>query len=84
MKIRKAYPSESVLIFLLPPSLAALRKRLKARRSDTPDVIRRRLGVAKRELAYKKRYDYRIVNDELEAAYRRLRNVVAAELKGDV
>jgi guanylate kinase len=80
MKIRKAYPSASTLIFLLPPSLAALRKRLMARRSDPPDVICRRLGLAKKELSYKKNYDYRIVNDNLEKAYRRLRGVVAAEL----
>ena len=81
MKIRKAYPAASVLVFLLPPSLAALRKRLKARRSDSFDVIRRRLGLAKKELAYKNRYDHRIVNDDLEKAYRRLKRVVVAELE---
>ena len=81
MKIHKAYPSESVLIFLLPPSMAALRKRLRSRKSDSPGVIRRRLGVAKRELSYKKRYDYRIINANLEKAYRRLKNVVVAEME---
>jgi guanylate kinase len=81
MKIRKAYPAASVLVFLLPPSLAALRKRLRARSSDSYDVIQRRLGLAKKELAYKNRYDHRIVNDDLEKAYRRLKRVVVAELE---
>jgi guanylate kinase len=81
MRVRRAYPAASVLIFLLPPSMAALRKRLRARRSDPPEVIKRRLGLAKKELSYKKRYDYRIVNDNLEKAYRRLKRVVSAELQ---
>jgi guanylate kinase len=81
MKIRKVYPAASILIFLLPPSLAVLRKRLTTRRSDPPDVIRRRLGLAKKELSYKNRYDHRIVNDNLEKAYRRLKSIVSAELE---
>jgi guanylate kinase len=80
MKVRKVYPASSVLIFLLPPSIAALKERLKSRRSDSPGVIKRRLGLAKKELSYKNRYDYRIVNDNLEKAYRRLKGVVSAEL----
>jgi guanylate kinase len=84
MKIRKAYPSVSVLIFLLPPSLTALRKRLKTRRSDSPDEIRRRLGLAKKEMAYKNKYDHRIVNDNMEKAYRRLKRVVVAELEQQI
>jgi len=80
MKVRKAYPASSVLIFLLPPSIAALKSRLKSRRSDPPEVIRRRLGLAKKELAYKRRYDYRIVNDDLEKAYRRLKGIILKEL----
>jgi guanylate kinase len=81
MKVRKAYSASSVLIFLLPPSIAALRKRLKSRRSDPPEVIRRRLGLAEKELSYKQRYDYRIVNDDLDKAYRQLKKIIAAELK---
>jgi guanylate kinase len=80
MKVRRAYPGSSVLIFLLPPSMAALKKRLRKRRSDSPAVIGRRLALAKRELSYKGRYDYRIVNDDIEKAYARLRGVIAGEL----
>jgi len=80
MKIRRAYPDSSVLIFLLPPTITALRKRLRSRKSDSPEVIKRRLALAKRELSYKQRYDYRIVNDDLETAHRRLKSIVIAEM----
>ena len=78
MKIKKAFPHKSVLIFLLPPSVAELKKRLRLRRSDTAEVINERLRLAKKELAYKSRYDHRVVNDDLDKAYRRLRRIVAA------
>ncbi len=80
MKVRRAFPAQSVLIFLIPPSITALKKRLQSRRSDAPEVIARRLGFAKKELAYKQRYDYRIVNDDLERAYRRLKKIVAGQM----
>lgn len=80
MKVRKAYPKRSVLIFLLPPSMAELRKRLKRRKSDTPEVIESRLGLARRELAYKSSYDHRVVNDNLDRAYRRLKKIVTDEI----
>jgi guanylate kinase len=76
MKVRRAFPAESVLIFLVPPSIRALKERLVSRRADAADVIKRRLALAKRELSYKKRYDYSIVNDDLDKAYRELKSVV--------
>lgn len=81
MKVKKAYPKKSVLIFLLPPSIAALKRRLECRRSECSDAMSLRLETAKKELEYKDRYDYRIVNDKLESAYRKLKNTVAMELK---
>lgn len=79
MKVRKAYPKESVLIFILPPSINALKKRLHSRSSEGEAAIRIRLGIAKKEIAYSKLYDYRIVNDRLDAAYRRLKKIIASE-----
>ena len=81
MKVRKMYPAESVLIFILPPSVTALKKRLKGRKSDLPSAIRKRLGLAKKEMAYKNRYDYRVVNDRLDSAYKRLRKIIDAKIK---
>jgi guanylate kinase len=81
MKVRRAYPEESVLIFILPPSITELKKRLVFRRSDSPEVIAGRLKFAKKEILYKSKYDYRIVNDNLEKAYKKLKSIVSKETK---
>ena len=67
LQILKQYP-DSVTIFILPPSLNALRKRLEMRGSDSQAVIEKRLENAKKEMAQKKMYRHTIVNDELSAA----------------
>jgi guanylate kinase len=66
-------------VFLMPPSLDALRARLLGRASDDEVVIRKRLGNAPGELACAPDFDYWIVNDDLDAAYDRLRAVYLAE-----
>ncbi len=66
-------------IFLLPPSFAALRQRLKRRGTETPDQIQARLRLARRELAELKRYDYAVVNDRLDEAIETVRAILKAE-----
>ncbi|MFA6141981.1 MAG: guanylate kinase [Candidatus Omnitrophota bacterium] len=83
MKVRLAYPKESVLIFILPPSIGILKKRLRGRKSENTRSLSTRLGLAKKELSYKDRYDYKIVNDRLDSAYKQLKNVIISELKGE-
>ena len=80
MKVRRAYPKESVLIFILPPSIEALGKRLKYRMSDGDDAISRRLKLARREISYKKKYDYNVVNDRLGRTYKKLEEIIVSEL----
>jgi guanylate kinase len=63
----------------MPPSLDALRARLLGRASDDEAVIRKRLDNAPGELACAPDFDYWIVNDDLDAAYDRLRAVYLAE-----
>ena len=84
MKVRAAYPEESVFVFILPPSLDALKKRLKKRMSDDGPAIRTRLALAKKEMSYKDRYDYVIVNDRIDRAFRRLEGIVTQQIKGRV
>lgn len=76
-KVRKAFP-DAVLIFILPPSYEALRRRLTDRNTEPPEVVERRLAAAKRELCCAGEYDYLIVNDELETAREQLRAVFLA------
>lgn len=68
-----------VSIFILPPSFTELRKRLEGRSTDAPDVIERRMNNARGEVAKIDRYQYSIVNDDLEVAYAQLRQIVEAE-----
>ncbi|HZM71327.1 MAG TPA: guanylate kinase [Candidatus Cryosericum sp.] len=75
--IRRAIP-ESVLVFILPPGRQDLKARLEGRGSETKESLQRRLDLAKAEIEKAGLYDYLIVNDDLEAAYERLRAVVLA------
>ena len=79
MKVRRQYPKESVLIFILPPSLNALEERLRFRKSEDGRAISTRLKLARKEMSYKKKYDYTVVNDRLDAAYKKLRNIVISK-----
>ena len=81
MKVRKAYPRSSVLIFILPPSIKVLKERLHLRKSDSARTISKRLKIAQIEMSYKGRYDYRVVNDKLDDAYKKLKAVIVSELK---
>ncbi|MDZ4693615.1 MAG: guanylate kinase [Deltaproteobacteria bacterium] len=71
-QIRQNWPSDSVLCFILPPSLQELERRLRSRGTDTPEVIDSRLVMARKELAHYRDYDYIVVNEEIEPAYQRL------------
>jgi guanylate kinase len=76
--VRRAY-ADSVLIFVLPPSLADLEERLRGRGTDSEERIRLRLENARREIAIAHEYDYAVVNDDLEAATRKVIAIVEAE-----
>lgn len=77
-KVRRALGAQAVLVFLMPPSMALLRRRLMGRRTDTPEAVRRRLVTAKRELACASWYDHTVVNDRLERTVREVEMIVTA------
>lgn len=66
-EIRKLFP-HAVLIFILPPTLETLRKRLCDRGTECPADVEGRLAIAEREVRYITEYDHLIINDELDAA----------------
>jgi guanylate kinase len=78
-QIVKKARADVVTIFILPPSLAELRSRLVRRAEDAPDVIAKRLGNARDEIARWSQYDYVIINDDLGAAYESIRAILTAE-----
>jgi guanylate kinase len=70
---------EGTFIFLLPPSLAALRRRLSLRGTEGRAAMEERLKKAQEELIAARWYDYLIINDDLEKAKERLKAVILAE-----
>jgi guanylate kinase len=78
-QIVKKAREDVVTIFILPPSMAELRSRLVRRAEDAPEVIAKRLGNARDEIARWEKYDYVIVNDDLGAAYESIKAILTAE-----
>ncbi len=77
-QVRESMP-ECVTIFILPPSLDELERRLRDRRTDSPEVIDRRLRDALSDMAHWDEFDHVIINDKLEQAVTDLENVLAGE-----
>lgn len=75
--VRRLVP-EAVQIFVLPPSLEELEKRLRGRGTDSEDVIAIRLEIAKTEIKKAEEYDYVIVNDDLEKAVEDIMSIIRA------
>ena len=77
--IKRKYP-DAITIFILPPSMEELERRLRQRATDSDDVIRRRMLVSRAEVEKGvETYDYLIINDRLEDAFSQLRSIVIAE-----
>jgi guanylate kinase len=77
LQVRKLFP-RMVGIFILPPSLAELRRRLTARGKDSAEVIERRMASAREEISHVLEFEYIIVNEQFDAAVADLQAVVRA------
>lgn len=78
MKIKEKCP-DAIFIFILPPSLKELRRRLEKRGTESAEVIEKRLGEAAGEISYAYKYDYAVVNGELSEAVNDLKSIIRAE-----
>ncbi len=78
MHIKASYP-EAVAIFLLPPDRRVLEQRLSGRGTEAPEVLKRRLENACREISFLPSYDYAIVNEELAVAFQQFESILRAE-----
>lgn len=76
-KLHRVYP-EAITIFVLPPSLAALKQRLKLRGTETPEQFRVRFENAKKEIKDFKKFDYVVENKDLMAAVSRVLAIITA------
>ncbi|MFO0616064.1 MAG: guanylate kinase [Polyangiaceae bacterium] len=75
----KAHFPEAVGVFILPPSLTELERRLRGRGTEDEATTKRRLEAAKREIEHYGFFDYVIVNDDVSTAHEKLRGIVLAE-----
>lgn len=80
MSLKRAYPGRTVTIFVTPPSLAELEKRLRARKTDSEETILRRIKHAEAEMKAAKDFDHVIVNHVLEDCYQELNSIVGGSL----
>jgi len=79
-RISAKAPSDVVRVFILPPSIAELNRRLNARAQDDEDVIARRINRAKSEISHWAEYDYVILNDDFDRSYAELVHIYHAEI----
>ena len=72
----KSLMDNAVLIFIAPPSIEELEKRLRGRHTETEEAIQRRLSSIKLEIENSKQFDYRVVNDTVENAVKELEKII--------
>jgi guanylate kinase len=77
-QLKKSY-RQGVFIFVLPPSLTELQRRLNGRNTDSPEVIARRIANARDEIREAVWYDYLVINDDFSQAFSELKSIVLAE-----
>jgi guanylate kinase len=75
----KKITEKAVLIFVLPPSMDVLEQRLRARNTDRKEEIDRRLQNARNEIWFAQKYDYAVVNTDLQATIETIRKIIEAE-----
>lgn len=78
LKIKESYP-DGVFIFILPPSMEELKKRIIGRGSETPESLMTRFSSAYKEINYASKYNYAIVNDTVENATKKILSILVAE-----
>ncbi len=78
-QVRQKLGPEAVLVFILPPSLEELAKRLRARSTEDEETIKKRLAAAEKEIKQAEKFDYLVLNEDLEEAYQTLRAILQAE-----
>ncbi len=78
MKVRSEYP-EAVFVFVLPPSMHELRNRIVGRGTETEEVINERLKTAAWEFSHIAKYNYILLNDNIESAVERFSAIICAE-----
>jgi guanylate kinase len=78
-QLRGAFGTDLVRIFILPPSMTELERRLRARGTDSEDVIESRMRRAASEIGHWGEYDYVLINEDMNACLQEVRSIIEAE-----
>lgn len=74
LNIKKQFGEEALALFIMPPDISCLESRLRARGTDAPEVIERRISKAEYEISFAPRFDKVVINDDLETAVEEVRS----------
>lgn len=80
LKIKQEYP-EAIMVFILPPSIDELKRRLINRKTESESDLQKRFERAKMEIDYQTHFEYKVMNDDLEYAKEEVYNILRKELK---
>ncbi len=81
LNIKKQYPENTLAIFVQPPSVEELKKRLEGRATETPEKIAMRVAKAEQEIQYAEKFDYILYNDVLEDAQNEAAELISEFIK---
>ena len=81
IRLKSIFGANALSIFVMPPSVAALRERLTGRGTDSPETIEKRIAKAEQEIYYADRFDYVVINDDLQQAIAEVETLVAKFIK---
>lgn len=83
LNIKKIYP-DSILVFIEPPSFEELESRLKNRKTETEEDLKKRIERAKMELSLKDKFDYFVVNNQLDTAISKVKKIIEIKYKENI
>lgn len=75
LKVKEMFP-DTILVFIMPPNAAELKRRLVSRGTETPEVIEQRMNRAVEEARHMEKYDYLVINDDLDTCVEELHGIV--------
>lgn len=81
VRLKNIFGADALSIFIMPPSVGELRRRLEGRATDSPEKIAQRIAKADEELGYAPQFDVVVVNDDLDIAVSEVRNAVTEFIK---
>lgn len=77
LNVKQKFGNEVLAIFIAPPSIDVLKERLKARGTETEETLNTRLKRAQKEMEYSNKFDLKVINDDLESAYKEIQQSVS-------